>query len=275
MKDMLSDRLRDVSLCWLTIAGAGHLELVECAASAGFGSVGMKLVPRAGDPVKPLVGDVAEIRRVRAGLSTNGIGVLEMGGVWLAPDFSAQATLPSIELGAELGAKYLIAVAIDPDRSRMADNLASIGSLAWAHGIRTVVEFTAYTDIPTLAAARTMVAEVGQPRVGILLDALHFARSGGLVEDLADHDNADVGIFHLCDGPKVPPADIKAEGRAGRLYPGEGDLPLAAYLATMPPSVMLEVEAPCAQYRALPFREQARIAAEATRKFLDGTAERI
>ena len=260
-----------LSLCWLTLAEAGHIELIEAAAAAGFTSVGMKLVPRAGDGVRPLVGDAALTRAVVATLRDTGVDVLEMGGIWLDAAFDLDTVSPALEIGAKLGARHFIAVGLDPDPHRLGDNLGRLCARAAGFGIAAAIEFAAYTTIRTLAEARAIRAYAGAANSAILLDALHFCRSGGTVESLAGDPLDDVSIFHLCDAPRVPPAAdaLAAEGRRGRLYPGEGGLPLAALLACLPATTAIEIEAPCPAYADRPFRERAALAYAAGRRVLD------
>ena len=260
--------LRSVSLCWLTIAKAGHLELIDAAGLAGFGAVGMKLVPRPTDTVRPLVGDRVLIAEVRAALRHHGLAVLEMGGVWLTPDFDSGVLAPALELGAELGARYVIAVGTNPDPAQLQAHLHALAEQAAQFGIGTAVEFAPYTRIPSLAAAIALVTGIGRRDVGVLVDALHLHRSGGTEGDLAGLPEGSVPIFHLCDC-KLPPApDLAKEGRSARLYPGAGELPLLSALMRLPPGTALEVEAPCAAFADLPVREQALRAAAATEALL-------
>ncbi|MGE0154222.1 MAG: sugar phosphate isomerase/epimerase family protein [Reyranellaceae bacterium] len=264
------DPLRDVSLCWLTIADADHVELVEVAANAGFGAVGLKLAPRPGDPVPAVAGDERKLAQVRAALHRTGLKALNMGGVWIAPEFDLHQLEPSLNAGAELGARYLIAVGIDPDRSRTVDNLAALQQLAGRYGISTLVEFTIYTQIRTLADTRSAIGATGRDGMGILLDALHFCRSGGTPAELAVTANDDIVMFHLCDAPARPPEDLRFEGRSNRLFPGQGELPLVALLQSLPRAIV-EVEAP--SQSKLPPRERAMAVAEATRDVLGRLAQ--
>jgi hypothetical protein len=50
--------------------------------------------------------------------------------------------------------------------------------------------------------------------------------------------------------------------------PGQGVLPLGAFLAALPPDLPISVEVPCEAYAALPIEERAWIAFKATQPFL-------
>jgi sugar phosphate isomerase/epimerase len=75
-----------------------------------------------------------------------------------------------------------------------------------------------------------------------------------------------IHYLHLCDAPAALPPDLAAirrEARAERFYPGEGQLPLAAFLAAAP-DVPVGIEAPDGRRAGLSFAEQARQARAAT-----------
>jgi sugar phosphate isomerase/epimerase len=96
---------------------------------------------------------------------------------------------------------------------------------------------------------------------GILLDSLHFQRYGGQFEQLWSLDRDLLTFVQLCDAPLAPPSevpqpaslppgqstdgtDLQLESRAMRLLPGDGELPLRAFLAALPAGIPISVEAP-------------------------------
>ena len=103
---------------------------------------------------------------------------------------------------------------------------------------------------------------------GVLIDALHYARTGATAADLAALDPRMLGYVQLCDAPaKSPPADrLRTEAREDRLFPGEGDLPLAELLAELPAATAISVEAPHRLHAGLAPTERARLALTATRR---------
>jgi hypothetical protein len=50
---------------------------------------------------------------------------------------------------------------------------------------------------------------------------------------------------------------LHAEARGGRFYPGQGEIPLAAILDSLPEGLPIGVEAPCADYMELPLIARA------------------
>jgi sugar phosphate isomerase/epimerase len=130
------------------------------------------------------------------------------------------------------------------------------------------LEFAIYTGVRTLAHAANVVARSQRPNASVLVDALHFSRSGGLPAHVAQADPSLFRYAQICDaaadmpGPGDTPALIR-EARTGRLLPGEGVLPLAELVAALPDSLPLAIEAPCRATAALPAIDRARRAYQA------------
>jgi sugar phosphate isomerase/epimerase len=82
---------------------------------------------------------------------------------------------------------------------------------------------------------------------GILVDALHLARSGGDSVDLHALPSQAICSAQLCDAPAGRPATTESiiqEARAGRMLPGDGDSTLHRLLAEPPDRTALSVEVP-------------------------------
>ena len=129
----------------------------------------------------------------------------------------------------------------------------------------------------TLEHAVQLVAKAKRANASVLIDALHFSRSGGLPEHIAPVDPSLFRYAQLCDaGPDMPavtdtPALIR-EARTGRLLPGEGVLPLTALVAALPASAPLAIEAPCRATAALPALERAKRAYQALSTLVTASA---
>jgi sugar phosphate isomerase/epimerase len=116
-----------------------------------------------------------------------------------------------------------------------------------------------YTHVSNLEEAAHSAEHSGGG--GILLDALHFRRFGGTLEQLRSLDPGPLSYAQLCDAPLASPnglprprklprgqstdgTDLQLESRAMRLMPGDGELPLAEFLAALPEGMPVSVEAP-------------------------------
>ena len=256
--------MRTVSLAHLTMLDAPPLELIDAAAAGGFTHVGLRIVPPVPDPAwHSIVGDQQAERAIKQRLAATGVKVLDVEAFWMEPDFSAQGCRPAFALGAALGARYLVVICDDPQRSRAIDNFASLCALAAKFELKPALEFIPYTHVARLADALQIVQAVRSANAGLLIDLLHLSRSGASPADLSRVPPGLVHFAHLCDAPSAIPATtdkLRREARGERLYPGEGELPIAAFLAALPPGTPVAVEAPNPRYVHLTFRQRAQYA---------------
>lgn len=247
------------------------VDLIEAAAAGGFDFCGIRLVaPRSGDPLVPVVGDETAVRAIERKLRDTGLRVLDIEAVWLAPDTDVAALRPAIETGARLGARHLLVVGFDTDRSRLLDNFTALCALAGSFGLRVMLEFITYTTIRNPSEALSLIRDSGTG-AGVLIDALQFFRSGSNPAELIAFDPSLFSYMQICDAPLRAPQtieELRTEARTARLLPGEGELPLDTLLARLPPDITLSLEVP-SRLMALPPAEHGRIAGAALRRFLD------
>ena len=237
-----------ISLAHLTVLNLAPPEMIRLAAEVGYDRVGLRLI-RVTDttPGYPLHEDPVALRATRAALADTGMTVNDIEFVRLTPDFDAQSLLPFLEAGAMLGARHIICAPYDPELSRMSDNLAALQTLARPFGLTCVLEFFPWTNVPNLAAARAAVERTCAEDIGILIDTLHFDRSGSSLAHLEALPPQRLPFLHLCDAEVHPPyttQDLLHSGRAERLPPGEGQIDLSAILARMPMNLPVALEVP-------------------------------
>lgn len=212
------------------------------------------------------------IRQIVEQLDDTGLRIHDIEAVWLTPRTDVAAMTPVLETGARLGAEHLLVVGNDPDPSRTCDNFAQLCELAATYNLAIAFEPMSYVAVGTVGAALDVLRKAAQPNAGLLVDALHLWRSGGSPADLQGIPPGLLPYMHLCDARRSPPSreDLRTEGRGDRFYPGEGELPLAAFLAAFPPDVPIAVEAPCARDLGLSPVEKGRRCGSATRMLLRG-----
>lgn len=237
-----------ISLAHLTVLDLPPPQMIRRAAKLGYDRVGLRLI-RVTDssPGYPLHEDPAALRATRAALDETGITVNDIEFIRLTPDFRADTLLPFLETGTALGARSIICAPYDDDHARLSDNLATLHTLARPFGLSCVLEFFPWTSVPDLAAARRVTEETGIADVGILIDTLHFDRSGSTLADLERLPLARLPFLHLCDALVHPPystEDLLHTGRAERLPPGEGQINLAAILGRLPHGLPVALEVP-------------------------------
>jgi sugar phosphate isomerase/epimerase len=266
---------RQISLAHLTVLDTTPPELVSVAAAAGFRTIGIRLTatPSVGIPPYDILRDGPLLRETLTRLSDTGISVLDTEFLRFEPDRPVGVPEGFLEVSARLGARNVLVMSAEPAEARTIERFGELCDRAAGYGLHVCLEFAIYTGVRTLADAARVVATSKRSNASVLIDALHFSRSGGLPAHVASVDPALLRYAQLCDaGPDMPgPGDTPAlirEARTGRLLPGEGVLPLAELVAALPASVPLAVEAPCRATAELPALERATRAYRALRALL-------
>jgi sugar phosphate isomerase/epimerase len=251
----------------LTAFGASVFDFVDSAARAGFDHVGLRLkTPTPGTAREPVMGDGADRRKLVRHVRDAALSVLQVEAIWISPDFDLGAVKATVDLAAELGAKYLLAVGDDEDPSRLAGNLERVVRLAEQAGMRVALEFMPYASVATLPNALGIVNAFQRDSLGLVVDALHLARSKATPADLGGLPAGKLFFLHLCDGSADGPigrSALREEARTGRLLPGHGHLPLADLIAMAPAGTPVELECPVWELRNLPTETRLRKTREA------------
>ncbi|SEJ59852.1 MULTISPECIES: sugar phosphate isomerase/epimerase [unclassified Variovorax] len=264
-----------LSLAHLGMLDATPPRLVEAAHAAGFGGVGIRLSPaRLGEAPFPMAVGSGMLRETLARLRDLGLRVHDIEIVRIKPGFDA-ASLAGVLASAEaLGARCLMVNVDDSDLARAGDGMAALAERARPHGLALGVEFMVYTAARSLQQAQQLVAASNSDTARVVVDALHFFRAGCAPSDMeGDRGGAriDRHFMQVNDAlaqrhPGLSPAE---EGRAHRLFPGEGELPVHRLLAQLAPDALLSVEAPSAiRMATLDPLARAAAAFRATSEFL-------
>jgi len=233
---------RTFSLAHLTLLHCPPPRLIEIAAAAGYDFVSLRMTAvTAREQVYPLIRDRALMRETKSRLADTGLEVLDMELVRLDPVSEPDGFLPFLEAAAELGARAVIVQLPDPDRQRATERYTRLCDLAGPYNLRPVLEFVSWTETPDLRSAVDILRKANRENGGLLVDMLHFDRSGSNPADLESLPRNWFHFVHLCDAPRQIP--VVAEGftraaRTSRLFPGDGELDLGAILRRIP-------EVPC------------------------------
>jgi sugar phosphate isomerase/epimerase len=258
-----------LSISHLTVLDATPPELVAAAALAGFDAVGIRVWPAADEPPYPMLGDTPMLRETLTRLGDTGVRVLDVEVLRLRPDSRHEDALRILDAGARLGARGVLVICNDPDEARLVDRFAAICHAAGDRGMRACLEFMIFSTVRTLGDAVRILDRAAHPAGAILVDALHLRRSGGTPAEVAALPPDRLPYAQLCDGPLEPvrpPVEMAlAEARTGRLFPGDGELPLRELVDALPSGASLAVEAPVAALAGRPPNEVARLAYRALR----------
>jgi sugar phosphate isomerase/epimerase len=264
---------RSFSLAHLTAIVLSPPELIRVAARAGYQSVGLRLIAVTPDsPGYPLMDDPAAMRATKAAIADTGVGVMDIEFVRINPEIDTKALEPFVAAGAELGAKYVITAPYEPDHVRLSDRLGAIGDLCGGYGMRAVLEFFPWTDVPDLATAAKIVEATGRDECGILLDVLHYARGASTPDQFQGLAPYRFPFVHVCDAPggaSWTREELFHAGRAERLPPGEGGIDINGILEHLPPDLPIGLEVPMTAMMAAKGAEAvARCVREAAERLL-------
>ncbi len=239
------DRIGIERLC---VFGLPPVEFVELAADLDCRFIATGLVPTAYNPhdypTWSLRDDPTLRREMIAAMQARDVSIslCEGFGVRRGADVSEYAA--DLEVMNELGVKRINVVSIDRDLNRTLDQFAKLAGMADAFGIETTIEIGP-GPIPNLAAALTAVRHVGKANFRLLIDTMHFCRSGSGAADIAALDPNVIGYVQLCDVPLISKhATYMDEALHERMVPGTGELPLLDILSVLPRDVVLGLEVP-------------------------------
>ena len=142
-----------------------------------------------------------------------------------------------LDLCGHFGIPILLIVADFVDNVADVDLQRSVVSLAqaaqWAAGakVRLALEFRGKaTFCASLDTALALVAQCGEPNVGVNLDVFHFYTGPSKFEDLSLLTPANLAFVQVCDVAGVP-RELAAD--SDRILPGDGDFrldPIIQYL---------------------------------------------
>ncbi len=261
---------RQISLAHLTVLDTTPPELVTVAAAAGFRTIGIRLTatPSVGIPPYDILSDGPLLRETLLRLADTGVSVLDTEFLRFEPEQPVGIPEGFLEVSARLGARHVLVMSAEPEEARTIERFCELCDRAAQYGLSVGLEFAIYTGVRTLAQAAHVVAQSQRANASVLVDALHFSRSGGLPAHIATVDASLFRYAQICDASRDMPgpgdtAALIREARTGRLLPGEGVLPLAELVAALPATAPLAVEAPCRATADLPALERAKRAYQA------------
>jgi sugar phosphate isomerase/epimerase len=196
-------------------------------------------------PLWSLRDDPALRREMVAAMSDTGlkIGLAEGFRAAIGADVADYAT--DLDLFAELGTLRLNAICMENDMAMAVDQLGKLAEMAIARGMAFTIEFFPSEGINTFERALEVVDAIGRDKARVLLDSMHFFRTGGTLDKLAAVGTDVVGYVQLADSPwTVPGETYFMDSLFARSVPGQGELPLRDLIAALPQDMPVSVEVP-------------------------------
>jgi hypothetical protein len=142
--------------------------------------------------------------------------------------------------------EFISALGMPPlDRGRTVDQCGIFAEQASARDLDATLEFLPGMPVHDLPSALDVVRQVNRPNFRVLIDAMHFFRSGSDLTQLSVLNPSLIGHVQLCDVPlQSRYASYAGEARYDRLQPGEGELPLLDLLVALPADSIAGIEVP-------------------------------
>lgn len=260
------------SLAHLTVLGCAPPEATYIAARTGYDFVSYRIIYMglANEPNYALAQNKQMLRQTKSALSETGLKVLDIELARIADDVDVKSYIPALETAAELGARHVISSIWTPRRSYALDSLGELCDLAGALGLTVDLEFLTWTTVGNLQAAAAVCRAVNRGNCGLLIDTLHFNRSGIGLDELEALPPAWFHFAHVCDAPReIPPTTegMIHTAREARLDPGQGGIDIDAILKRLP-EIPYSLEVPnLERVRELGYAEHARRCLENARKY--------
>ncbi|MGY6550834.1 MAG: sugar phosphate isomerase/epimerase family protein [Erythrobacter sp.] len=238
---------RQISLAAGILPEATPAQLIEAAAASAFDFGGMWAERSSWTP--------ATTRAIRAQARDAGVQLLDLEVAWIMPGAPDPWLEQLVEIAAELGARNLLCVSSDPDMAATTAKFQAMVDAARGTSVRINLEFGLFTEVKTIHMARHILEAVEGEAKALLVDTLHWARSGGTSEDLAAIPREWLSYCQPCDAPAEPPdlADFDAiiDDAINRRMPlGKGGLPLGAMVDALPDTLPMAIEERSAALRA-------------------------
>lgn len=253
------------SLVHLTNIACPPPEFIRVAARAGYDAVSLRTIPLGlpGERPYDLSRDPQLLRQTKQALAETGLKYTDTEIARIADGVDVKDHEPALAAAAEMGVTHILTNIWIDDKARYTEQFVQLCQLAQQYGQDVNVEFVTWASVSNLAQTKELLLASGMSNVGIVVDTLHFYRSRVQLAELDDCPKEWFHYAHLCDCPLEIPTQVDAlvhTGRAERLYPGEGAVPIREIVKRIPnPDIAYGLEVPhLSRLEELGFQEYAR-----------------
>jgi sugar phosphate isomerase/epimerase len=184
-------------------------------------------------------------RETIAAMRDTGVAIGLAEGFRAASDADVADYARDLDVFAELGAQRLNAICMEGGMAMAVDQLGRLADMARERGMLFTIEFFPSEGINSFERALEVTGAIGRDKAKVLLDTMHFFRTGGTLDKLAAAGTDAIGYVQLADSPDTPPDESYfMTSLFARDVPGEGALPLLELVAALPTDMPISVEVP-------------------------------
>lgn len=230
------------SLVHLTNISCPPPEMIRIAAAAGYDAVSLRTIPMGLPGERPF--DIAKdpqlLRETRRAAMDTGVELHDTENARIADGVDVADYEPALAAAAELGIHHILTNIWTERQSFYTKQFCRLCDLAARYEQTVSVEFVTWASVKNLSQAKELLLASGRTNVGVVVDCLHFYRSRVQLEELEDCPKSWFHYAHLCDCDAPIPTDeagLIYTGRAERLYPGEGAVPIKEIISRIPGAV--------------------------------------
>ena len=230
------------SLVHLTNISCPPPEMIRVAAKAGFDAVSLRTIPMGlpGERPYDIAKDPQLLRETRRASEETGVQLHDTENARIADGVDVAGYEPALAAAAELGIRHILSNIWTDNKDFYTQQFGRLCELAAQYEQTVSVEFVTWASVTNLRQVKELLLASGQQNVGVVVDCLHFYRSRVQMQDLDQCPKEWFHYAHLCDCEAPIPTDEASlihTGRAERLYPGEGAIPIREIISHIPNAV--------------------------------------
>lgn len=259
-----------LTLGFLTLGNARPADILIAARNAGFRAAGLRITARKrGDEWHDVIGNESAMNEIRARTSDE-LRLSNISGYYITAATQPVDFMSVVDATVALRSNLIVQGCFDPERTRLIATLGRYAEYALSAGVRIAIEFMPASDLKTPEDAQQVLAQVGMPNLGLMIDPLHLWRAGGDESSVARFNPSSVFIAQVCDATLSPPGDMDlwTEAMTARRLLGNGQLPLNRFIDALPAGTELECEIPRQADDRTSDEDYARVVFETTRAYL-------
>ncbi|BFM06845.1 sugar phosphate isomerase/epimerase family protein [Halioxenophilus aromaticivorans] len=232
----------------LTVFDLDPISFIEIAANQGSStiSLGLSQFPKPVFGCEPwsIKEDQALFHSVQSALRQNEVGVALGEGFAIRAGQNIQQLDTDLGLMAELGASRINTVVMGVEGKEADAQLLWLAERCAGLGMKMTLEFAPGLSVATVAQALECLERVDHPNAYLLIDTMHWFRSGGCVQDITRVPAGLIDYVQISDcrlRNEAKGGQLRAENLNGymqeatfeRLLPGLGELPLLDFCSAL------------------------------------------